>query len=183
MERISTDLDADAPMLALHFWKAGDALRTWLHARRAGEEARRAYANVDAADQFERALEVSRRVPGVTDADRAAIWAIVGELRELAGVLDGSIDAFRRAEALTPDRVGRAELIARRARVHERAGQYPDGPARPSPWPADSSLMIRSAGRPRLVRDSMTSPPWSGSRRSGLGTCVGGTGIPHGSRG
>ena len=122
LERISTDLDADAPTLALHFWRAGDVERTWTYARRAGAEARRAYANVDAAELYERAIEVSRRVDGVTDADRAELYALLGELRELAGVLDGSIEAYRRAAALTPDPVGRALVLAKRARVHQRAG-------------------------------------------------------------
>ncbi|KAB7741852.1 AAA family ATPase [Nostocoides sp. F2B08] len=122
LERISTDLDADAPTLALHFWRAGDSERTWTYARRAGAEARRAYANVDAAELYERAIEVSRRVDGVTDADRAQLYALLGELRELAGVLDGSIEAYRRAAALTADPVGRALVLAKRARVHQRAG-------------------------------------------------------------
>jgi tetratricopeptide (TPR) repeat protein len=122
LERMSTDLDADAPTLALHFWRSGDAARTWAYARRAGEQARRAYANVDAAEMYERALEVSRRVPGVTDADRAELWTILGELRELAGVLDGSIEAYRRAAALTDDPVTRAHIMAKRARVHDRGG-------------------------------------------------------------
>ncbi|MGA8045861.1 MAG: adenylate/guanylate cyclase domain-containing protein [Dermatophilaceae bacterium] len=122
LERISTDLDADAPTLALHFWRAGDAERTWTYARRAGAEARRSYANVDAAEMYERALEVSRRLDGVTDADRAGLYALLGELRELAGVLDGSIEAYRRAAALTPEPVARALVLAKRARVHQRAG-------------------------------------------------------------
>lgn len=122
LERLSTDLDADAPTLALHFWRAGDAERTWLYSKRAGEQARRAYANVDAAEMYERALEVSRRVRDVSDADRAELWSVLGELRELSGVLDGSVEAYRRAVALTDDPVGRARVLARRARVHERAG-------------------------------------------------------------
>ncbi len=124
LEAISTDLDADASTLSLHFWRAGDAERTWKYSQLAGEIARRAYANVDAAQLYERALEVSRRVPGVGDVDRAASWAILGELRELAGVLDGSVDAYRRAAAVTADPVDRAEFLARGARVHERAGAY-----------------------------------------------------------
>ncbi len=122
LERMSTDLDADATTLALHFWRAGDAERTWRYAQMAGAEARLAYANVDAAEQYERALEVSRRVPGISDAERAATWAILGDLRELAGVLDGSIDAYRRASELTDDPVARADFMARRARAHSRAG-------------------------------------------------------------
>ena len=35
--------------------------------------------NADAADHFETALEVSRRLPEVTDADRAGLWTLVGE--------------------------------------------------------------------------------------------------------
>src|SRR5690606_36735139 len=77
LERTSVDLDADAATMALHFWRSGDAARTWRYARRAGDLARRAYANVDAAEMYERALEVSRRVPDVTDADRAELWAVL----------------------------------------------------------------------------------------------------------
>jgi class 3 adenylate cyclase/predicted ATPase len=123
LEAMSTDLDADAATLALHFWRAGDAERTWRYAQRAGELARRAYANVDAAEQYERALEVSRRVPGIADSERAALWATLGDVRELAGVLDGSVDAYRRAAELTADPVVKAEILAKRAQVHRRAGQ------------------------------------------------------------
>ena len=122
LEAMSSDLDADSPTLALHFWRAGDAERTWRYAQRAGELARHAYSNVDAAELYERALEVSRRLPKVTDADRAELWAILGDLRELSGVLDGSIEAYRRAAGLTANPVQRADLLARRAWVHDRAG-------------------------------------------------------------
>ena len=37
LEAMSTDLDADSPTLALHFWRAGDAERTWRYAQMAGE--------------------------------------------------------------------------------------------------------------------------------------------------
>ena len=36
LEAMSTDLDADSPTLALHFWRAGDAERTWKYAQGAG---------------------------------------------------------------------------------------------------------------------------------------------------
>ena len=63
LEGISTDLDADSPTLVLHFARAGDAPRTWRYAQMAGDLARRSYANADAADHFETALEMSRRSP------------------------------------------------------------------------------------------------------------------------
>ena len=36
LEAMSTDLDTDSPTLALHFWRAGDAERTWRYAQMAG---------------------------------------------------------------------------------------------------------------------------------------------------
>ncbi len=52
-------------------------------------------------------------------------WAVLGELRELSGLLAESVDAYRRAgELAASDPVSQAELLIRRARVHERAGAY-----------------------------------------------------------
>lgn len=125
LERLSEDLDADAPTLALHFDRAGDATRTWEYARRAGALARRSHANADAADHLEVALAVARRVPGVTDADRAALWSGVGELRELSGEFDEAVAAQRRAARLHADVPrSRALALAALATVQERTGAY-----------------------------------------------------------
>ena len=72
---------------------------------------------------YERALDVARRVPNVTDDERASLWITLGDLRELAGVLDGSIEAYRKATELTHDPVTKAEILTKRVRVHKRAGQ------------------------------------------------------------
>ena len=122
-ERFSTDLDADSATLSLHYSRAGDNARAWRFARRAGAVGRKAYANADAAALYERALEAGRRLPEVTDAQRAELWAVLGEVRELAGLLDGSVAAYRRAGELTADPVERADVVARRARVQEREGR------------------------------------------------------------
>ena len=125
LEGMSTDLDGDSPTLELHFARAGDPERTWRYARMAGELARRSYANADAADHFEAALEVSRRVPGVTDAERARLWESVGDLRELAGMFGESVDAYRTAARLTrADPVTTAEVLAREAAAHLRTGAF-----------------------------------------------------------
>ena len=67
LEAMSTDLDADSPTLALHFWRAGDAERTWRYAQMAGADARRAYANVDAAEHVRAG---ARRRPQGAERDR-----------------------------------------------------------------------------------------------------------------
>ena len=96
LEGFSTDLDADAPTLPVHFSRAGDSQRTWQYALLAGELARRSYANADAADHFEAALE--RAVACRASPSRPGrLWESLGDLRELAGMFEASVDAYRRA--------------------------------------------------------------------------------------
>ncbi len=125
LERLSSDLDGDSPALVLHFARAGDAPRTWTYAQRAGRLAQASYANADAADHFESALDVSRRVPGVTDADRARLWETVGDLRELAGMFAESVEAYRAAARLTrDDPLATAQVLSRQAAAHLRTGAF-----------------------------------------------------------
>ena len=157
VEAISTDLDADSTTLVLHFARAGDAERTWRFAQMAGELARRSYANADAADHFETALDVSRRVPGVTETDRARLWTMVGQLRELAGMFEASLDAYRRAaRVLRDDPVARAGVLDLQATVHTRTGEL----ATAMQVVARARRMLAgagAAGRPTIVRlDSLT---------------------------
>ncbi len=126
-ERLSADLVSDAPTLSLHFSRAGDDERTWTYGRMAGDAARRAYANADAAAQYDLAMDASRRLE-IPEVERVETLAILGELRELAGMLDASIAAYRRAADLSADDALRqAELLVRRAKVHERAGAHGTG--------------------------------------------------------
>ena len=70
------------------------------------------------------AVDASRRVPGVTDADRAELWTRIGSLSELAGMFEASVDAYRRAERLLrEDPLGCAKVLELRATVHTRTGE------------------------------------------------------------
>ena len=145
LERLSTDLDTDSPALVLHFARAGDAPRTWDYAQRAGRLARASYANADAADHLETALDVSRRLPDVTDAERAALWASVGDLRELAGMFTESVEAYRAAARLTrADPVATAEVLSRQAAAHLRTGAF--------------TTTLRVVGRARRLIDGSDAP-------------------------
>jgi class 3 adenylate cyclase/tetratricopeptide (TPR) repeat protein len=125
IERLSRDVESDADALALHFWSAGDAERTWRYALVNAERARTAYANVDAAVQYERALDAARRLADVDDAQRAQVWILLGDMRERAGMFEESLEAYRRASRLVGhDPILRAELMLKRARARERAGRF-----------------------------------------------------------
>ena len=124
LEDVSTDLDVDSPTLALHFERASDAPRTWRYSLMAGTLAERSYANADAARHLENAIDVSRRVPGVSDDDRATLWTRIGRLSELAGMFEASVNAYRRAERLLQaDPLGHAKVLELRATVHTRTGE------------------------------------------------------------
>ena len=72
-----------APLLAYHFYSAGDA-RSLHYDEIAGEKAARLYANAEAATHFNRALQVARR----TDADLqqiARLYTQLGSVLELRG--------------------------------------------------------------------------------------------------
>ena len=125
LERLADDPDTIADSLALHFSRAGDYDRAWRYARIAADRARLAYANADAARLYEMALDAARRTP---DADPRAciqVWTDLGAVRELNGMFEGSLEAYRRALKLAGnDPVARADLLHSCAKVKERAGAF-----------------------------------------------------------
>ena len=125
VEKLSEDLEADSDTLSLHFWRGGDDQRTWTYSRMAGERAARAYANVDAAVLYQRALDAARGLPSVTAEERLRLLVGLAEVRENAGLYDAALDALRQALALaSDDRERAAALLRQRAQVRQRAGSY-----------------------------------------------------------
>ncbi|HSN07336.1 MAG TPA: adenylate/guanylate cyclase domain-containing protein [Candidatus Angelobacter sp.] len=125
VERLSIDLDADADTLSLHFWRGGDDASTWRYARMAGDRAARAYANTDAAVQYQRALDSARDLPAVGAVERLELLRQLGQVRELAGMYDGAVDALRQAARLAAgDRDESVAILLQRARTRQRAGAY-----------------------------------------------------------
>jgi len=119
------DTRAVADLLSLHFSLAQEYEPTWRYARMAGDDDRDAYANVDAAVQYERALMAAGRLSGVGDRERAEVWTALGDVRELAGLFAQAVEAFRRAAPLyRDDAIARADVLLKRARARMRAGAY-----------------------------------------------------------
>ncbi len=137
--RAGTDTDVVASVLALHFERGGLPDPAFRYARRAGDIARDRYANVDAAALYGRALtcaSVSRAVP---PSEVASVAEARGDVAELAGRYDESLEGYARARGLrrliaaspseeTDGPVGKALVEAQLARktgvVCERAGHY-----------------------------------------------------------
>ena len=114
-----------ADLLALHYSRGQDRDRAWYFGCLAGERAMASFANVEAATNYELALEAAKRLPSVSPGDRARIWALLGDVREQAGLFAEALDAYRRASALQrEDPLQTAELMLKRARARERASSY-----------------------------------------------------------
>jgi class 3 adenylate cyclase/tetratricopeptide (TPR) repeat protein len=114
-----------ADILAMHYSIGRDHGRAWQYGRIAGDRAREAYANEEAAVQYERALEAARRLEACPERDLRTVWTHLGDVREQAGRYDGALDAYRKASQLAgEDPIARAELHLKRARARERSGAY-----------------------------------------------------------
>jgi class 3 adenylate cyclase/tetratricopeptide (TPR) repeat protein len=114
--------EAVADMLALHHSLAGNHEQTWRYARMAGDQAAGAYANIDAATHYERALEAARRLTVVPDTERAEMWAAMAVVRERSGFFDAALDAYRNAGRLVKgDAIAEVDLILERAALRRRS--------------------------------------------------------------
>ena len=123
-ETLSTD-EADATMLSLHFWNAGDHERAYRYAGMAADRADRTFNAAEAVVHYERAVDSARRIDHVNDVEVRRLLIALGDARQHAGLFEGALDAYRRAARLAKDDVvARAEIHLRRARVRERAGTY-----------------------------------------------------------
>jgi len=120
------DPEGVAGILSMHFSIGRDPARAWQYGRIAGDRAREAYANEEAAVQYERALEAARRLEECPPQDLRTVWTRLGDVREQAGRFDAALEAYRRASQLTGDDVvARAELHLKRASTRVREGSYP----------------------------------------------------------
>ncbi len=120
-EQLSTDLASDAAMLSLHFSRADDHERTYRFASLAAERAEGAYAFAEAAIHYERAVDAAKKLNADGDV-RRELFIALGDVRHKTGMLDASLDAYRRAAALSRGPIDRATIHLRRATVRERAG-------------------------------------------------------------
>lgn len=110
------DLDSVAEYLAAHFSQSGDAEKAFRYSILAAGRARDAYANTDAAMQYQRALNAARQLGEHQDHDVVDIWVALGEVRELAGHMEESREAYSRALAASRgDPRLRADICLRRA--------------------------------------------------------------------
>ncbi|MGR0319509.1 adenylate/guanylate cyclase domain-containing protein [Agromyces sp. ZXT2-3] len=112
-------------LLSIHYSEAHRWPEAWASSRVAGQRAKEIYANLEAATFFRRALSASRHVPDLPSVQIAEVSEALGDVLELAGLFDESIDAFRQAGRLVrEDPIRSADVLLKRARARARTGAY-----------------------------------------------------------
>jgi class 3 adenylate cyclase/tetratricopeptide (TPR) repeat protein len=123
--RAGDELDEAAGLLSLHFVEAEQYDRAWEYAVLAGDRARERYANVVAAELYERALAAADRLDDLAPEDVARVAEALGDVSELFASYDAAAEAYSRAaDRLQGDPVGTSRLTLRRGVLNERAGDY-----------------------------------------------------------
>ena len=119
------DPDQVSELLSLHYFHAGRFDRAWSFSRTAGERAREKYANSEAIELLERAVEAARRSAGEVDAGEVAdVLEALGDVSHLAGRSTSAVEAYRSARRRrVADPVAVARLLSKQARTQQRLGK------------------------------------------------------------
>jgi tetratricopeptide (TPR) repeat protein len=112
-------------LLSLHFHRAENKPETWRYSLEAGRDAQAKWANLEAAEFFERALDAASAVPDLDISAVAAAWESLGDCLHLAGRFDRGAEAYERALELTPkDSPEHIELLFKQGALHRDMGRY-----------------------------------------------------------
>jgi class 3 adenylate cyclase/tetratricopeptide (TPR) repeat protein len=158
--RLGKRVDDNAEILSLHFYRARNMEKSWHYAIVAGDQARRQFANLEAAQFYERALDAGRRMK-VDTAELCKIAEALGDVYELAGRFQNASGAYRTARALSPTLSAMAGLIQKEGIVCERSSRY--------------SAALRWYSRGQKLLDGLATPQETRTARVRLGNAVAAT--------
>jgi len=118
--------DEESELLSLHFFRAERWSEAWRYSVVAGHRADEKYANVEAQQFFERALEAAAKSGDVDPVQVAAVSEALGDVRMRLGDYLGAETAYRSSRKSFPGGpVEQARLIQKEAVVPLRIGRYP----------------------------------------------------------
>ena len=115
--------EEEAAILSLHFLEAGDGDRAWRYAVAAADRAAAGFANVVAAELYERALAAAE-LQAVDAGERARVLEALGYMRERFGAFEPALNAYSRARDELEEPLDRARVVGRIAHCLDREGRY-----------------------------------------------------------
>ena len=121
------DAEQHAEILSLHFFSAHRFAPAWRYSRIAADRARTIYANVEAAEFLERAIESSRRGAEVGETEVASVHEALGDVRRRIGDFVRAGHSYAAARRLTSkEPVVVSRLLQKQADIRHRSARYPE---------------------------------------------------------
>jgi tetratricopeptide (TPR) repeat protein len=112
-------------LLSLHSYRGEQWPETWRHSVAAGRRAQAKWANLEAAEFYQRSLEAVKRVPDISPGEVAQVWESLGDCLQLAGRFEAAAEAYDGARRLLPkDSIEVIELIEKEGALQEGMGNY-----------------------------------------------------------
>jgi class 3 adenylate cyclase/tetratricopeptide (TPR) repeat protein len=112
-------------LLSLHFHRGERWPETWRHSVSAGRRAQGKWANLEAAEFYQRGLDAVKQVPDVAPREIAQVWESLGDCLQLAGRFDEAAEAFEAAQRLLPkDSIAVIELMEKEGALQKDMGNY-----------------------------------------------------------
>ena len=124
--RAGETADESAALLSLHFYEAGGYATAFRYAVLAGHRAKQTFANVVAAELFERALAAARELPAIEAGELASVQESLGDVCEIFASYERAGTAFAEALRLSEAPAARARLLWKAGVINERVGDYDD---------------------------------------------------------
>ncbi|MBA3690071.1 MAG: AAA family ATPase, partial [Actinobacteria bacterium] len=125
LEREATDPDEQAELLSMHFYRSSQADKAWRYSLVAAERARSIYANYEAAQFYQRAIDAARALKAIPAPEWGSVHESLGEVEERLGLFAQAKVSLRAARRLAAgNHVAEARLCLKEARIQEAAGRY-----------------------------------------------------------
>jgi class 3 adenylate cyclase/tetratricopeptide (TPR) repeat protein len=122
--RAREDDKDNAGVLSLHFFNAGCYDKAWAYSVQAARHAASIYANVEAVEHFERALQAARRI-SVSDVDVASVHETLGDVHRRLGQYSAADASFRAARRLLSEHKAlQGRLLVKTSRLQEVSGRH-----------------------------------------------------------
>ena len=157
IEQRQSSVTENAELLSLHHYRGEQWDGTWLYSVVAGRRAWEKFANVEAVQFYERALEASGFGAAVTPMDLAEVWEGLGDARMRLGEYESAGMAFRQAQdAFEAGPVEKARLMQKDAIAFHRLTQYDQALERLT----EAMQLLEADGAPEATRQRARLMSW-----------------------
>jgi len=158
--RLEEELDYPediAGILSLHYFEAGEYQLAWRYATTAAKRAESAYADVEAAGLYTRALEAARQLKDLEPRELATLQQSIGDSWYRAGEFRKASEAYTAARPLAAnDALLDAGLLHKLSYVEAKVGQYTEALR----WAAQARTILERLSGPQAAQQIARSSAW-----------------------